>query len=44
MDGVPPYYSFSPGKDDADLLWCIVQMIEGKQKEAAEAAVAGLKK
>jgi hypothetical protein len=39
MDNVPAYYPFKPGKDDADLLWRVVQMIEGKQKEAAALVV-----
>ena len=44
LDGVPPYYDFKPGKKDDDLLWRIVQMIEGKQKEAATQATAGVTK
>jgi len=44
MDGVPPFYQFRKGKDDAELLWKIVQVIEGKQKEAAEIAMGGVKR
>ena len=48
LDGVKPYYVFDKslkGEFGAEtLLWDLVQMIERKQREAAEAAVRGAKK
>ena len=39
MDSVPPYYTFGTGPKFATLLWDIVSMIEGKQREAAALVV-----
>lgn len=48
LNGVPDYYAFDKGKTGEfggeTLLWDIVQMIERKQKQAAELALSGVKK